>query len=95
MVEEFLASVVKQCYSRRPPVVKLPRTMEVHTYLRHRAETQDVIYEIRKRQKEAVALRYNKGVKQIVHAIRSHVMLYQKKTGTEFEGDGQSTPNNS
>ena len=39
--------------------------MEVHTYLRHRAETQDVIYKIRKRQKEAVALRYNKGVKQI------------------------------
>lgn len=59
----------------------LQHAMEVHTYLRHRAETQDVVYETKRKQKEANTLRYNKGVKQTVHALGSFVMLYQKKTG--------------
>ena len=40
--------------------------MELHTYLKHRADTQDVVYETRQEQKEDMALRYKRGVKQFV-----------------------------
>ena len=56
--------------------------IEVHTYIRHRAEIQDVIYETKQRQKEDMTTRYNREVKQTVHAIGSHVMLYQKNWQT-------------
>ena len=55
--------------------------MEVDVYIRHRAEIRDVIFEKRKRQKEASAVRYNRGTKRTVHGIGSYVMLYQKNAG--------------
>ena len=42
---------------------------EIQTYLQHRAELRDLVYETRKRQKEVEARRYNRGVDQVVHAI--------------------------
>lgn len=44
----------------------LQHAMELHTYLKHRADMQDVVYESRQEQKEDTALRYNRGVKQCV-----------------------------
>ena len=40
---------------------------QVSTYLKHRADLQDTVHEISKKQKEETAMRYNKGVKQVVH----------------------------
>jgi hypothetical protein len=55
-------------------------TQAVHTYLRHRAEVHDVVSSRSKEQKEEMALRYNKGVKRVVHHLGDLVMLYQERT---------------
>ena len=54
---------------------------EVQTYLRHRAEVHDVVRALALKQKEYMAVRYNKSVKQVVHHVGSLVMLYQEKAG--------------
>ena len=59
----------------------LQHAMKVHAYIRYRAEIRDVIFETRKRQKGANAIRYDRGIKRTVHAIGSYVMLYQKNAG--------------
>lgn len=53
----------------------------VRKYISYRAETQDIVSEASKRQKEEIAIRYNRSITQTVHEIGSLVMLYQKDTG--------------
>lgn len=51
---------------------------QIRSYLKHRANLQDIIHEVTRKQKEETTLKYIKGVKQVVHQIESFVMLYQK-----------------
>ena len=53
---------------------------EIQTYLKHRADLRDLVYETKKRQKEDEAARYNRGVKQATHHVGDLAMLYQKVT---------------
>ena len=55
--------------------------LALDTCLKQVAETHDIVVQITKRQKEAMARRYDKGVKAKVHEIGSMVMLWQKNTG--------------
>lgn len=40
-----------------------------------------MVYEARRRQKEADTMKYNKWVEQVVHLLGSHVILHQKNPG--------------
>lgn len=54
---------------------------EVQIYLRHRAEVHDAVNAASLRQKEDMAARYDKGVKQVVHHVGDLAMLYQEGAG--------------
>ena len=54
---------------------------EVQAYLRHRAEVHDAVNAASQHQKEAMAVRYNKGIKQTTHHPGDLVMLYQEHSG--------------
>ena len=54
---------------------------EVLTYLRHRAEVHDAVNAASQLQKEDMAARYNKGIKQTTHHIKDLVMLHQERSG--------------
>ena len=54
---------------------------EVQIYLRHRAEAHDAVQAASLRQKEAMAVSYDKGVNLAVHYPGDLVMLYQEHSG--------------
>ena len=54
---------------------------QIRIYLKHRADLQEIVHEVTRKQKEEITLKYNKRVKQVVHQIESFVMLYQKNIG--------------
>ena len=59
----------------------LTHTKAINNYLTHRAEVHDLVAELLNRQKEQMAARYNRGVKEVVHLVGDLAMLYQKYTG--------------